>query len=68
MIHFDFIVEDVDAETIFNCVYNEIPNCHVHIMDLMIEGNKEVEIEHYRRRIKYIEELLSMMHNSKVKE
>jgi len=28
MIHFDFVVEDVDAEVIFDCINSEINRCN----------------------------------------
>ncbi len=66
MIHFDFIVDDCEAETIMHLIHSEIPNCCEKIMDYMEEDNTEPEIQYYRNRIKYIENLLEKMSNTRV--
>ena len=53
MIHFDFVVEDVDAENIINCIHGEICKCHEDIMDCIIEGGKEEYIAAYKHRISF---------------
>lgn len=68
MIHFDFVVDDVDAENIINCIHSEICKCHEDIMDCMVEGGKEEYIAAYRDRIQYLKELIVKMHNSWVEE
>jgi hypothetical protein len=66
MIHFDFIVDDREAETVMHLIHDEISVCNMEIMDCMSEGNREADILYYRNRIKYIENLLEKMSNSRV--
>lgn len=63
MIHFDFIVEDVDAENIFYCIQDRINKC-LH-RKLLINTTKD-EDEWYEKHIEYLKELKTKMKNTNV--
>jgi hypothetical protein len=79
MIHFDFIVHDSEAETIFECLQDEINSCngiiseYVYILSNSVKGMEleregieklEAEIKWYKNRISYIKELKKKMKNT----
>lgn len=78
MVHFDFVVDDCDAETIFDCVHKRIGEMHERIMEDMVtagtttnEAEKkkcEAQIAWYRSHIKYIEGLLGKMKTTRKKQ
>ena len=68
MIHFDFIVSDVDAENIMGCIQTEIVNCHMKIQKCIVAEDAQKVIDAYNSRIEYLEELKTRMHNSRVEE
>lgn len=74
-IHFDFTVSAVDAENIFHALQSEICTMHENILDRMeelAEGSenpeyaKDGQIDWFKRRIKYIEDLKLKMSNTAV--
>ena len=84
MIHFDFIVDNDEAETIFECLQDQIYICNDKISEykylLIIDKtnnqtlNKEgidrieSEIEGYKSRITYLKDIKSKMTNVLVKK
>jgi hypothetical protein len=62
MIHFNFVVEDVDAENIFDCINSEINNCNRR--KLLINTTKE-EIVWYNKHIEYLKNMKKKMKNHK---
>ena len=68
MIHFDFIVSDVDAENIMGCIQTEIVNCHMKIQKCIVAEDAQKVIDAYNSRIEYLEELKTRMYNSRVEE
>lgn len=64
-VHFNFIVDDVDAENIMGLFHSEIVKCHVSIMDCVEDNNKDLE-DAYRKQIEYIESLRGKMHNERI--
>ena len=66
MIHFDFIVNDVDAENIMGCIQTEIVNCHMKIQKCIVAEDAQKVIDAYNSRIEYLEELKTRMYNSRV--
>ena len=62
MIHFDFTVEDVDAEVIFDCINAEINRCHTRLL----KDITETERDWFNRHIKYLKSLKIKMNNSRV--
>lgn len=69
VIHFDFIVSDVDAENIFDCISSEINRCNVEIIDSMASRvDKSSDIEWLKSHVKYLTELKKKMSNTRVKE
>ena len=68
MIHFDFIVSDVDAENIMGCIQTEIVNCHMKIQKCIVANDAQKVIDAYNSRIEYLEELKTRMYNSRVEE
>jgi len=81
MIHFDFKVDDLDAENIFSAMSDSIQKCSDEItkrkMDLyevIGEDDKEIidrvnlEIEWFEKRIIYLKDLTSKMKNTWVEK
>lgn len=60
MIHFDFIVEDVDAENIFDCINSEINRC---IHRKVFTETTEAEAEWLDKHIDYLKALKKKMKN-----
>lgn len=65
MIHFDFVVSDVDAENILDCINCEISRCYSNSISGEITG---AEIDALSAHIKYLKELKLKMLNSRVGE
>ena len=71
MVHFDFTVDDRDAEMIFGCIHDRICNMRERIFFdsmSMEKSTSEVDIKHYtaqiewyKSHIKYIEGLIEKM-------
>jgi hypothetical protein len=61
MIHFDFIVSDEDAQTIFDAINEHIEEARYE-MTFGLMNNREW----YRGRITYLEELKAKMTNTKI--
>ena len=69
MIHFDFIVSDVDAENIMSCFQAEIDKCNENIVAFYAQmGYCPKAVEPYKSRIEYLKDLKTKMHNSRVEE
>lgn len=68
MIHFDFIVEDVDAENIMHCLQQEQNRTNEIITKIIIEDpiDKDMLIFSYEKWEKYLEDLKGKMTNSLV--
>ena len=65
MIHFDFIVDDIDAENIMSCLHQMRINRHSLILDLVVDnGGKEEGIED---QIKSLEESIQYYHDLQMK-
>lgn len=74
MVHFDFTVDDVDAEAIMGCLQREIVLMHSNICDLIAEKGEnpslidelDSKIRYCRKNIAYVENLMSNMKNERV--
>lgn len=68
MIHFDFVVSDVEAEEIMSAIHNQILNCHKGIIDSWGTGGHEDAAKRawFDARIKYLEELKKKMTNRRL--
>ena len=74
MIHFDFVVSDEEANTIFECITEEIENTQTELFsvmeatstDMRIVQHIKEEIELLKKRVKYLQELKEKMKNIKV--
>lgn len=66
MIHFDFILDDIDAENLFAALQHEIQDINVNIMDELAEQNRPDYIEWYRERIKYINDLITKLNHTRI--
>lgn len=64
MIHFDFTVDEVDAENIIDCIHSEI--CR--IRESAISEPKLVIREHLVKHADYLESLKGLMTNRRVKK
>jgi hypothetical protein len=65
MIHFDFVVDDVDAENIIGCIDAAINKCVV-----MKHRGKMTKpyVEWFEEHMAYLEELKSKMKNTRIDE
>jgi hypothetical protein len=66
MIHFDFVVDDIDAETLFSALQHEIQDLNMNICDEMADKNRPQYIEWYRTRISYINELMTKLTHTRI--
>lgn len=65
MIHFDFSLEDVDAENLFRIIRSEIDYNNIKIVDAIANGDEQTVLM-YRRDNEYIKSLLRKMCNQKI--
>jgi hypothetical protein len=65
MVHFDFTVDDVDAENIFDCITDAIGKAQNNAYLITGEYN-EAEREWWRGHIKYLQGLKEKMKNTSV--
>ena len=63
MIHFDFVVEDVDAEVIFDCINSEINRCNDRKLSSV---TTTAEFKWLNKHIDYLNELRKKMFNKRV--
>ena len=63
MIHFDFVVEDVDAENIFDCINSEINRCNDR--KFSTPAITLAEYDWLDRHIAYLNELKKKMINTR---
>jgi len=54
MTHFDFVVEDADADSIFDCIQAKIVANHEIILELMDKKSAQATIDMYLRDITYL--------------
>jgi len=74
MIHFDFYVSDEEANTIFECITDEIYRMEEEKLDWIGARSNSVDtcekikatIQWFENRISYLQELKSKMKNTKV--
>ena len=66
MIHFDFIVTDEEAETIFSALSDEIDDCRISLLMRERQLAQLGHIKWYEDRIAYLEGLKAKMTNTKV--
>jgi hypothetical protein len=69
MIHFDFIVDDVDAENILDLMQKDIVNCNRSIIKYMSEEadpETQASIDWLNGHIEYLEELKLKMKSTRV--
>jgi hypothetical protein len=64
-IHFDFVVEDTEAEFIFDALQNEIVKNMVHILDAMASGDANKE-QWLRNHCDYLKKIKTKMLNYRV--
>lgn len=67
MIHFDFKVDDIDAENIMDCISQEICKCNEKAMKALSEG-KQSEFDAYNTHADYLKNLKSKMTNTRISE
>lgn len=66
MIHFNFIVSDEEAETIFSALSDEIDDCRLNLLMCERQLAQPGHIKWYEGRMTYLEALKEKMTNSKV--
>jgi len=66
VIHFNFIVTDEEAETIFRALSDEINDCKVSLLMGERQLAQPGHVKWYEGRIIYLEELKAKMTNSKI--
>lgn len=62
MIHFDFIVDDIDAENIIDCIHVEM----LKIRELAVFEPSATAAADMYKQANYLERLKDKMHNKKV--
>ncbi len=62
MIHFDFVVDDVDAEAIFDCINSEIRRCN---RRKLLSNTTQPESEWLGRHVDYLNSLKEKMTNKR---
>lgn len=67
MVHFDFIVDDIDAENIMDAVHSEMCRCLAGVTNSMADGKTAYE-RAYRDKAEYYKELKAKMKNERVKD
>lgn len=76
-IHFDFWLNDIDAETLYGCIRREISECHedlvaLHAKRLPIiypgatEEDLQAYIDWYNGRINYLKELIKKLKHVRI--
>lgn len=65
MIHFNFIVQDTDAENIFNCINNEICKNKEKILNCITNNDSKTK-KLYENDIEYLNKLKTLMLNKKI--
>ena len=73
MIHFDFIVDDADAENIMDCVHEQMCKLRedaiiVHVDSNLDEVKRKAIIKGLRDHADYFEELKKKMTNKRIEE
>ena len=63
MIHFDFIVEEGDAENIFDCIQQQINYNNLQIQHLVLSKKDEPMIDDYKRYVEYLTSLKEYLQN-----
>lgn len=62
MIHFDFIVEDEDAEAIFDCINSEVKRCN---RRKLLSSTTRPEFKWLGRHVDYLNSLKEKMANKR---
>lgn len=62
MIHFDFVVNDEDAEVIFDCINSEIKRCNIR---KLLSSTTQPESEWLGRHADYLNSLKEKMANKR---
>lgn len=65
---FDFTLDAIDVENLFDLFTQEISTMNMHIMDEMAEANRPEYISWYKQRIEYMNELLQKLTNTPIDE
>lgn len=61
-VHFDFVASDEEADTIFDCIRNEINQSK---FSLTFHNETQGYKDWHEERIKFLEELIAKMHNTR---
>ena len=70
MIHFDFILDDNDAELLMDCVHEEKCKMLQYASTELAknQGKTSPEYHWYLKQVDYLDELKKKMHNKRVEE
>lgn len=66
MIKFEFVLEDDEAEGLMEAVQSYIQKLHIHILDELVDKNRQEYISEYKNIIEYYKNIKSKMHNTRV--
>ena len=66
MIKFEFVLTDDEAEGLMEAVHSYIQKLHIHILDEMVDKNRQEYISEYKNIIEYYKNIKSKMHNTRV--
>jgi hypothetical protein len=65
-VHFDFVVSDVDAENILNCMSAAITKCDEEILEMWGDKTKESYVKWFKAHKEYLLGLTMKMKNTRV--
>lgn len=66
MIHFEFTLEDAEAEALFDCIHQEITQLNMQIISCMAQvEDKSAEISWYKGRKQYLLDIIAKMQNKR---
>jgi hypothetical protein len=78
MVHFDFVMDDRDAENLMGFMNDVIVKDHQHIIDFVIKREKAVTpeealdaqswVDYYQSHIEYVRKMITYMTNTRVDE
>ncbi|MCP3685325.1 MAG: hypothetical protein GY861_21960 [bacterium] len=75
MVHFDFVLSDLDAQNLFDIIQSEVCRCLEKKLSLLFDiqasdkdtDSLKVEYDWYGKHIVYLTDLKSQMQNKRVK-
>ena len=64
VVHFDFILSDIDAENLMQWLNGEINRTYELIQEAIVNRNK-IELKNHKQHIKYVNKVIDKIKNTK---